>query len=394
MWQRLRPVLFWLHLSLGLTTSVVVLLLCVTGALLAVELQVTQWADRQLVEPSGEPQGLPSVETLAPALQRDPAKLPQQITVGVDARDPLVVSLGRREQAYLNPWTGEDLGEGAQSVRSTFRSLMTFHRWFSLEGDARDTGRAITGVSTLFFVALILTGLVLWAPRKWGWKNLRPILWFRRGLSGKARDFNWHNVLGLWCALPLFVLALTGAAISYPWLNQGLVSLAGGQVKEGAGGHGPPRGGAPEGKADKGPPLAQRLQGADAALARVARQEPGWQRLTLTVPADASAAWEITADRGNGRQPQHRVEYKLERADLAVAQAQGWEKQDRAQKARALIRFGHTGEIGGWLGQLLAALASLAGAVLAVTGVTLSWRRYGLWKKKRGRAAQRDEQAG
>jgi len=26
--------------------------------------------------------------------------------------------------------------------------------------------------------------------------------------GAKARDWNWHNVLGIWCALPLLVIAL------------------------------------------------------------------------------------------------------------------------------------------------------------------------------------------
>jgi uncharacterized iron-regulated membrane protein len=38
---------------------------------------------------------------------------------------------------------------------------------------------------------------------------------FRPGLAGRARDFNWHNVIGIWCAPVLLVLTLTGAIMSY-----------------------------------------------------------------------------------------------------------------------------------------------------------------------------------
>ena len=47
------------------------------------------------------------------------------------------------------------------------------------------------------------------------------------------------------------------------------------------------------------------------------------------------------------------------------------------------MRFLHTGESLGVLGQLVAALASLGGAVLAVTGIALSLRRLQAWRARR-----------
>ena len=53
------------------------------------------------------------------------------------------------------------------------------------------------------------------------------VVWFRGGLRGKARDFNWHNVIGLWCAVPLFVVVLSGVVISYPWASDLVYRVAG-----------------------------------------------------------------------------------------------------------------------------------------------------------------------
>jgi len=44
-------------------------------------------------------------------------------------------------------------------------------------------------------------------------------------------------------------------------------------------------------------------------------------------------------------------------------------------KGRALVRFGHTGEYSGWVGQVIAALASLGACFLVYTGFSLSIRR-------------------
>ena len=43
------------------------------------------------------------------------------------------------------------------------------------------------------------------APRAWSPAALRNVLWFRKGLKGKAKNFNWHNVVGFWMAVPLFM---------------------------------------------------------------------------------------------------------------------------------------------------------------------------------------------
>lgn len=405
MFQKIRTVLFWLHLAIGVVTALVALMLCVTGALLALELPVTQWADRQLVQPPATAQEQLAVEVLASKVAAAQPRQPQQITIGRDPRDPAVVSFGRREQVYFDPWRGESLGEGAKGVHDAFRGLMTFHRWFSLEGGARDAGRMVVGVSTLGFVLLTLSGIVLWLPRRWRKQNVRAVIWFKRGLKGKARDFNWHHVFGIWTVLPLFFFALTGAAIAYPWLNQGLQSLAGAQQQQaqregGGGGHGPALGqgpgqgqgkgqgqgqGAPNTESAPAGAWVSNLSGADAALAVAAKAQPDWRRLSVNIPASAAAPFVVTADSGNGRQPQHRVELTISRPGLEVTQRKGWSDGERSQQVRGFIRFGHTGEYGGWLGQLIAVLASIAGAVLSVTGALLSWRRFVQWRKRRQR---------
>jgi uncharacterized iron-regulated membrane protein len=44
---------------------------------------------------------------------------------------------------------------------------------------------------------------------------MRNVLWFRRGLPGKARDFNWHNVIGFWSS--------TGEIVKWePYASQSL----------------------------------------------------------------------------------------------------------------------------------------------------------------------------
>ena len=50
-------------------------------------------------------------------------------------------------------------------------------------------------------------------------------------------------------------------------------------------------------------------------------------------------------------------------------------KQTAGQRARTWVRFAHTGEYYGVIGQTVAALASLLACVLVYTGLALAWRR-------------------
>ena len=70
---------------------------------------------------------------------------------------------------------------------------------------------------------------------EWTVANLRKILVFRRPLSGRALFWNWHNVIGFWCAGPLFFIVVTGVIMSYPWANNLLYRLTGSDLPSTAG---------------------------------------------------------------------------------------------------------------------------------------------------------------
>jgi uncharacterized iron-regulated membrane protein len=50
--------------------------------------------------------------------------------------------------------------------------------------------------------------------------------------------------------------------------------------------------------------------------------------------------------------------------------------QNSGRKLRTWMRFLHTGEAGGVIGQALAALGSAGGVVLVCTGLAMAWRRF------------------
>ena len=84
--------------------------------------------------------------------------------------------------------------------------MIEWHRYIAQSGDARPRGKMITGACNVGFLFLAVSGIYLWWPRSWTGTALRNVITFKRGLSGKARDWNWHNVIGFWSAPVLIVL--------------------------------------------------------------------------------------------------------------------------------------------------------------------------------------------
>jgi uncharacterized iron-regulated membrane protein len=243
------------------------------------------------------------------------------------------------------------------------------------------------------FLFIVVSGLYLWLPRKWAWPNLRAILWFRGGLPGKARDFNWHNVAGFWCFVPLFFVVLSGVVISYPWASNMVYSVYG--MEPPAQGKGKAKGG--EGKQQgKGRPsengtlsaLAVNLDGLDALVARAKTQMPEWRSISFPIPVSDSAPVVFAIDGGSGGQPQQRATLTLARATGEVVRWETFADQEPGRQARTWMRFVHTGEYYGLTGQTVAGIASAGGALLVWTGIALAYRRFRTWlgRKSRGTA--------
>ncbi len=381
-----RRVLFWTHLVVGALAGLVVLLMSVTGVILAFEVQLNDWARRDYRAATAPTAPLTADRLLEIAAAEAPeGAAPSSLLLSADPLDPAVVGLGRGRSLYLARASGEVLGDGNGRMRRFLRSVMYWHRWLALENESRAAGRAVTGAANLLFLFLILSGIYLWWPRNLTPRALRHALWFRRGLRGRARDFNWHNVAGFWLALPLAVVVVSGAMISYRWVGRFIEFAVGG----------PPTASAQEslGDDDSGddsgdplpppattPPALPTMQ---SLVDRAAAGTPGWRRLTLRLPGDETAPWTVRTDTGAGRQPSHWRNHRFDRATGALLEV-GPVAETRAGAVRYWLRFAHTGEVYGLPGQTVAAVASAAGALLVWTGFAMAWRRFFPKKKRFG----------
>jgi uncharacterized iron-regulated membrane protein len=375
-----RKPLFWLHLLAGIAAGVVILVMSVTGVLLTYERQMVAWAERRMHAAPPATSRLPVETLLAKAAESRGGKSASSLTLQADPSAPAQLAFGREGLLFLNPYTGQVLGEGAKGLRAFFRSVTDWHRWLATGPENRAIGRGITGAANLAFLVLILSGLYLWWPRQWTTSALRSVMVPSVRLRGRARHFNWHNAFGFWAALPLLVMVLTGAVFSYPWANDLLFRLTGTEPPPRRSGSPAPPSQPPRTVVPSSPNVTVPT-GLNAMWAQAATEVVGWRSIQLRMPASPSAPVTFVIDRGNGARPDLRTQISFDQKTGAISSRETYESTSLGRRARAWVRWLHTGEAGGIVGQTAAGIASLAGAILVWTGVALALRRFRQWRK-------------
>jgi len=379
--KALRSLLFWIHLASGMTAGLVILVMSATGALLAFKPQITRAVDHRVRVVLARPgQSRATMhELLTRVVAFTPGARLATVTVDADPSASVAVSLDQGGgPIYVDPYSARVLGSGSARVQAFFRSVENWHRWLGFTGDGRKAARAITDASNVAFLALALTGVFLWWPRKWLSQHLKAILWFKRTTTGRAREFNWHNVIGFWCAPILIVLTATAVIMSYTWANNLLYRATGSPVAVVRTRDVAPANSPAAGRRDRSGTEHQIPDGIDALWRRAEQQVPEWRTMTMRWPARSSAAVTFSIEERSWN-AFARSQLSLNVVTGEVVSWQPYARNSLGQKMRQWARFAHTGELGGWPGQALAAVACAGGVVLAVTGLALASRRVIAW---------------
>lgn len=391
--MNVRKLFFWLHLVAGVVAGVVILIMSVTGAAIAFEKDLVAKAEqevRKVAVPAPNATRLELDELLSRAKEKAGGAKPSAVTVFADPQAAVSMSFRRTNAFYANPYTGELSEQGAKGTRAFMHVMTDWHRWLGQHGDGRAVGKAITGACNVAFLFLAVSGIYLWWPRKWSWTALKGIVLFNAKLSGKARDWNWHNVIGIWSAPVLVILTATAMVISYKWASD-LVFTVTGNTPPAAGGPGAMSGPAVE---VPQPPAGTKPLAYGALVAAVQKEMPNWEQISIRFgggPGQGQRGGEtkastqpvsISVREQDGWPLFASVQLSLDPFTGTVLKKESYADYNSGRKARTWMRFLHTGEALGFFGKLIAALASLGGAVLVWTGFALGIRRFIAWRRK------------
>jgi uncharacterized iron-regulated membrane protein len=229
-------------------------------------------------------------------------------------------------------------------------------------------GRRVVGLAVLLFVVSLLTGAVLWFPRRLRALRRRGALRHRLTIAirGRARrlDYDLHRVLGGYALAVALVLALTGLTWSFAWLDHAVYWL----VTAGA----TPR-----------PPAAERSDDAtiagapaaiDVAVATAARTFPGFARLEIGLATGPGEPLSVCAN--PKVDTSHRTECLwFDRNTGRLLGAARDRDRNAGDRLRAMTYDIHTGRIVGLPGRVVAFLASLVAASLPITGALVWGKR-------------------
>ncbi|WP_439637551.1 PepSY-associated TM helix domain-containing protein [Oceanicaulis sp.] len=379
--MKIRSIIFWLHLIVGMSLGMFILLMSVTGVLLTYERQMIRMAQNSAITAPADAEPL-SYQGLADAAIAAGGAPGHVMTVPNGREGAVSVSAGRRNSFLMNPYTGERLDGAGEGATAFFRRVMYIHRWLAFTGGRNEVGAQINGVSNLFFTLLCLTGMYLWLPKLWRWAFLKPRLTLMaRHPNAKARHFNWHHALGLWFALPLVAITLTGAVFSYGWAGDFVSWVFGGAQGQG--------GQQAEVVAEEPERLTGQTVSLDALVAAVQAQSGReGRRVQITLPEADAAKVLVAIDSGNGVEPGAIRSFEVARDGQAIERLDPRADMPLARKARIFIRFLHTGEVFGLIGQTIAGIASAVAVLLVYTGLCLgSSRLWMLYQKRRRKRA-------
>ena len=342
-----RSLFLNVHLAGGLVAGLFLLILGVTGSILAFESEIDQLLHPSLfkVFPQGEPLSITTLSTNVAA-----AKPPgESVRLRCIASKPalsyffLVEDKYRRlpRQVFVNQYTGRILGNV-----SVVRFTSVAHRLHEANG-------ALMGCASLILAISALSGLYLW----WPLKRIK-IEW--RG-SRRRLYFDLHNSVGFFSSLFLLVFGATGAYMGLEfWTVPATYKVTGTKPQARLTSSTPQNGAAPI-SADEAVSIAKSSLPGAAPLWVVIPQAPTNSYLVkMRFPEDRtlngnSAVW---VDQYSGK-------------TLTASSSRALPPA----KIESLNRAIHTGDIFGYPGRTLACFMSLALVVQTITGPYLWWTR-------------------
>lgn len=350
----LRRTLLLAHLVIGCLLAPVLVLLGITGAILAVQPELEDASNALLtaVEPGERPLALSDLTDRLRATY--PGSALRSVRFPERPDRALRVTLQRPDSAdadlLVDPYHGVVLGRGEEYW--SLRPVQVFHTRFGLDR----YGAAIAAWSAVGLVFLSLSGLILWWPGK--------ILTIVRTGSSRRILLHLHSALAAYSWIALMCFGLT-AAVMY-WQAPaygGLARLTGaGPIPDGSG-------------LAVTSCAADGAAGFDRQLAAAAADQPGATITWIEAGQAAGDPTRVVLRHPGDRTPAGRTTVYLDPCSAAVLAHVATPTAPLAYRlVRQWNRELHTGDIGGWPTRTIAFLFSLTLPVVAMSGPLLWWK--------------------
>ena len=228
--KTLKKNIGFLHLWLGLASGLIVFIVALTGSILVFEDELDEFFNPEFYKVASIGKEKLPVDAIISEVQKEfHLKKIDRIDSFADPERSLNITAtdtDKRKMIFsVDPYSGKVLGS-VPAKKRFFSVVLDLHRHLVLG----DFGQAVTGISCLTFVFMLLSGLVLWWPNKI--KNLKQRLTVKWNASFKRVNWDFHSTFGFYTFLVLLIISLTGLTWSYDWFESGVYFVADGTTKK------------------------------------------------------------------------------------------------------------------------------------------------------------------
>lgn len=377
----MRKIFRNIHLWLSVPFGILITLICFSGAALVFEKEVMELCHRELYfVKKVEAAPLPMEQLMTKVA----ATLPDSVSVtGVNiSSDPerayqVTLSKPRRASMYVDQYTGEITGKYERAP--FFNFMFRMHRWL-LDSMKQDGGifwgKMIVGTSTLMFVFVLISGVVVWWPRTR--KALKNSLKIVANKGWRRFWYDLHVAGGMYALVFLLAMALTGLTWSFQWYRTGFYKTFGVEVQPSMGhgnaaanatAKGGKRDGKPEGREGRGAHRYSPYTNWQQVYEQLAEANPDYKQISVSDGSASVAVPRFGNQRGTDR-------YKFNPRNGEITETTLYKDLDNSGKIRGWIYSVHVGSWGGMLTRILTFVAALIGASLPLTG-------YYMWIRKK-----------
>ena len=360
-----RRVILKLHLYLGLISGIFLIILGLTGSVMAFEGQLDHWLHPGRWYVTVSAQMLPESQLVRIAEQRFAPDWVTQIQIAPEPNVAQLIYLApprgdnaaapsQNIEATINPYDGSILSVHS-SPTATQASLAFIHQ-FHLRLVSGERGKLVISFVGLILVFEVPLGLLLW------WRTKRASVEWKS--SGFRVSFDLHHLIGVYFAAFLFLAAGTGVMIGFDFAQSlfyrfthsapNPVRTAGSTIIPGA---------APV-NVDRAMESAQeQMPQAVSSIIYIPNNPRAAYRVIVRLPSDPWSAVRGIAfiDQYTGK--------VVAFTDLYASPG---------YRAGRFNRALHTGDIFGLPSRIIVSLSSLALVVMVITGLVIWWKKLAI----------------
>lgn len=358
----------FLHKWLGLTSGLIVFIVSITGCIYCFHDEIKDLTrEYRKVEVENKPYVIPSL-LIKKTKELYPTATADMVIFSGKDRPALVY--GTIEQVphniYFNPYSGKFIHQENLNTEF-FKIVEDLHMHLLLP---QEIGKQIVGISTIIFVLMLISGIVLWWPKKKkDFKNRIKIKW---DAKWRRVNYDWHNITGFYISIIALIIAITGLSFSYEWMHDAMY-VAGNLGKE-----------YPEENftpvIDTTLVLRSDAQPIDIALSETLKAMPNDEMFFVWNQGEKAAI--ITGSYPNSLGFHNQSNWLFDPKTGSLLKENLYQNKSAGMQLQEMNYGLHTGQFFSLTGKIIAFIASFIAAALPVTGFIIFWGRKNKKPKK------------